>query len=363
MKIISVVGARPQFVKAAVLARALAKTDATHLILHTGQHYDENMSAIFFDQLDIPAPTFNLNIGSGSQGVQTAEMLMAIEKTIIEEKPDWLVLYGDTNSTLAGALAASKLHVPVAHVEAGLRSFNKKMPEEVNRIVTDHVSEILFTPTQTAVDNLVNEGVPLDKIKLCGDVMYDAALYYLEKAKARREACYDSLDLTEGEFILSTIHRAENTDHPERLDAIVNALEKLSADQPVVLPLHPRTRSRLSDERMERMKAKGVKLVDPLDYLTMLNLMSGAVLILTDSGGVQKEAWMCGTPCVTLRDETEWVELIMGGYNTLVPPTSAAFICEQVALVLESPVPDFSQPLYGDGDAGGAIARALLGPS
>ena len=314
LKVVSVVGARPQFIKCAPVSRALRQS-AKEILVHTGQHYDENMSEVFFRELEIPVPDHNLGVGSGTHGQQTAAMLEGIEAVIYAENPQVVLLYGDTNSTLAGALAASKLHVPVAHVEAGLRSFNRAMPEELNRLVTDHLSDLLFCPTQTAVDNLRREGIT-GGIELVGDVMLDALLHNVELARERSTAL-SRLGVLPKEYFLATIHRAENTDRPERLRAILEALlEIASAGFPVVVPLHPRTRKMLPD-KPRLNSAAGVMIIEPLSYLEMLELEDNARAVLTDSGGVQKEAFWLSVPCVTLRDETEWVETVESGWNLL----------------------------------------------
>ena len=321
MKIVTVIGARPQFIKAAVISRWLRETTGCEEILvHTGQHYDENMSDVFFQELEIPKPRYHLGIGSGGHGAQTGRMLEAIEKVLLETKPDKLLIYGDTNSTLAGALAAAKLHVPVAHVEAGLRSFNRKMPEEINRVMADHVSTWLFAPTETAVRNLRREGIAEQQIHLVGDVMYDAAIYFGART---RDETLDKLGLESKNYVLATIHRAENTDAGPRLRGVFAGLSAIAATLPVVLPLHPRTRAALTKEKLLEACGPNLRLIDPLGYLDMVTLEKHASVIATDSGGVQKEAFFHRVPCVTLRDETEWVELVELGWNRLVPPTDA----------------------------------------
>ncbi|CAI4032661.1 UDP-2,3-diacetamido-2,3-dideoxy-D-glucuronate 2-epimerase [Nitrospira tepida] len=360
MNVMSIVGARPQFIKAAVVSRALRRSSVLHeTLVHTGQHYDDNMSAVFFDELGIAAPDHHLGIGSHSQGVQTARMLEAIESLMVKAQPDRVLVYGDTNSTLAGALAAAKLHIPVAHVEAGLRSFNRRMPEEINRIVTDHLSTILFAPTTTAVEHLRCEGVPGSAIKLVGDVMYDAALYYAERATAK-SAILSILGLKPGEYCLVTVHRAENTDAPDRLRAIVEALAEVAGEMRVVVPLHPRTRQALARIDLLAKLEAAVTVLDPVGYLDMISLEKHAQVIATDSGGVQKEAFFYRVPCVTLRDETEWVELLDLGWNRLAPPSSPA--CIRNALLApdlrargrQAPV-----DLYGGGEAVARIVACL----
>lgn len=358
MKIVTVIGARPQFIKAAVVSRWLRESPGCkEILVHTGQHYDENMSDIFFQELEIPMPTYHLGIGSGGHGAQTGRMLEAIEKVLLDEKPQKLLIYGDTNSTLAGALAAAKLHVPVAHVEAGLRSFNRKMPEEINRVVADHVSTWLFAPTEAAVQNLHNEGIPGDKVSLVGDVMYDAAIYYGARAKAD---ALDKVGVESKHYILATIHRAENTDAGPRLHSVFAGLSAIAEELPVVLPLHPRTRAALTRENLLERCSPNLRLVDPLGYLEMVMLEKHASVIATDSGGVQKEAFFHRVPCVTLRDETEWVELVELGWNRLVPPTTGDAIHDGVMQSLRHP-PTRSAPaqLYGGGHAGAAITKLL----
>jgi len=329
LKVLTIVGARPQFIKLAPVSRALRQSGVHEVIVHTGQHYDHGMSQVFFDELGIPAPDFNLGVGSGSHGVQTGEMLAKIEEVVLAEKPDWLMVYGDTNSTLAGALAASKLHVPVAHVEAGLRSFNRRMPEEINRVLTDHISSLLFCPTETAVRNLAVESITRG-VHLIGDVMLDALLDAQERAKAR-STVIERLGLVEKQYLLATVHRAENTDDPERLRAIMAALSQLAETEPVIFPVHPRTRKALEaigvntspDSQLSTLNsqpaapAASLHFIPPLGYLDLVRLSSSARVILTDSGGLQKEAYWLGVPCVTLRDETEWVETVESGWNVL----------------------------------------------
>jgi UDP-GlcNAc3NAcA epimerase len=358
MKIVTVIGARPQFIKAAVVSRWLRQTPGCEEILvHTGQHYDENMSDVFFHELEIPKPTYHLGIGSGGHGAQTGRMLEAIEKVLLETKPDKLLIYGDTNSTLAGALAAAKLHIPVAHVEAGLRSFNRKMPEEINRVVADHLSTWLFAPTEAAVENLCNEGIADEKVHLAGDVMYDAAIYYGARTRADTLA---KLGLASKGYVLATIHRAENTDAGPRLHGVFAGLNAVAQEMPVVLPLHPRTRAALTRENLLDRCSPNLRLLDPLGYLDMVMLEKHARVIATDSGGVQKEAFFHRVPCVTLRDETEWVELVELGWNRLVPPTDAGTIEAGVLTSLRD-TKTHSAPadLYGGGKAGEAITRLL----
>ena len=360
MRIMTVVGARPQFVKAAVISRAIDKWNAAHaaqsvaeLLIHTGQHFDQNMSQVFFDELGIRAPTVNLNAGGGTHGAMTGQMLAGIEARMIADEPDWLLVYGDTNSTLAGALAAAKLHVPIAHVEAGLRSFNRRMPEEINRVVTDHVSSLLFCPTQTAVDNLQREGVTQGVLNV-GDVMLDASLHYRQRA-IERSTVLERLRLERGRYVLATCHRAENTDEPERLSAILRALATVARTMPVVLPLHPRTRGIITANGMWDLAGE-VTTVEPVSFIDMIRLEEGACAIVTDSGGVQKEAYFFQVPCVTLRDETEWVETVAAGANRLV----GADYEQIVASVLDPPRSCEWPSLYGDGHAGERMLRELL---
>ncbi len=318
MKIATIVGARPQFIKAAAVSREIRSHHAdriSEVLVHTGQHYDHNMSKVFFEELDIPQPDYNLGIAGGHHGEMTGQMLAAIERVLETERPDWVLVYGDTNSTLAGALAAIKLHFPIAHVEAGLRSFNMRMPEEVNRILTDRVSSLLFCPTPTAVKNLKDEGV-VKGVHNVGDVMYDAALFYRDRARETSDIL-NRLSLREGEFALATCHRAENTDDPIRLREICLGLSDVGSSLPVVFPIHPRTR-KLIEENGLRQNLLQIQIIDPIPFFDMIVLEQAAKLILTDSGGVQKEAFFYGVPCITMRDETEWVETIESGANQLV---------------------------------------------
>lgn len=312
-KILTVVGARPQFIKAAAVSRAFqAHTNLTEVMVHTGQHFDAGMSDVFFDELDIPAPAHNLEIRGGGHGEMTGRMLEGLEKIMVAEQPDMVLIYGDTNSTLAGALAAAKLLIPVAHVEAGLRSFNRAMPEEINRVMADHVSTLLFCPTQPAINNLIAEGVT-NGVHKVGDVMFDATVFATEKAQ-EASTIVDRLKLTPGNYAVTTIHRAENTDTAEHLKEVLDWLKDKAKDVAVVLPLHPRTR--IAAERFG-LDFEGLTLCEPVGYLDMAKLMSGSVAVYTDSGGLQKEAYFHRKPCVTLRDQTEWVETIESGWNRL----------------------------------------------
>ncbi|MGE3127787.1 MAG: non-hydrolyzing UDP-N-acetylglucosamine 2-epimerase [Fimbriimonadaceae bacterium] len=346
-KVLTVVGARPQFIKAAPVSKALQAVGCQEFLVHTGQHYDESMSERFFRELGLSPPDENLHVGSSSHGAQTGAMMAGLEPIVMERRPDWLLVYGDTNSTLSGALVAAKLHIPVAHVEAGLRSFNRAMPEEVNRLVTDHLSTLLFAPTDTAIKNLALEGIAGDKVRLVGDVMYDAALAAPLDGTA---ALLDRLNLTTKEFCLATVHRAENTDVPARLQAILQGLAAVAERMPVILPCHPRTKPLVGD-------VCGVTVIEPLGYNETACLLRAAAVVATDSGGLQKEAYFHGTPCVTLRDETEWVELVELGWNTLAPPLSASAVESAILGAVGTNGRDGTP--YGQGDAAAKIAEAL----
>ena len=344
-KIVTVIGARPQFIKAAVISRLVRNEFSDRfqeILVHTGQHYDANMSDVFFREIDIPEPDINLEIGSGSHGKMTGQMLEKIEEILFAEKPDLLLVYGDTNSTIAGALAASKLEIPVAHVEAGLRSFNMSMPEEQNRILTDHISSYLFCPTNTAVENLKNEGI-LRGVYPTGDIMLDASLYY--------RSLNSGTDMKlPSNFALVTLHRAENTDSPERLSVIVEALNEMQ-DMEAILPLHPRTKKMLNQYNLSFND--NVHIIDPVGYFDMLQLENKCHCIITDSGGVQKEAYFFRKPCITMRDQTEWVETVDNGWNTLVGADK-----ERIKAAITSlHTPDDYPSLYGTGDSG----REILG--
>lgn len=352
--VVSIVGARPQFIKAAVVSRALASAGVYDAILHTGQHYDFNMSDLFFQELHIARPRYNLGIGSGPHGMQTGRMLEGIEKTLQDVPPQMVLTYGDTNSTLAGALAAAKLHIPIAHVEAGLRSFNPEMPEEINRILTDHTADLLFAPTATAVRNLKKEGIPSNRIIRTGDVMYDVAVRFA----ADDTDILNRLKLRSREYILATLHRSENTDGPDRLHAILEGLAAIAQEFRVVLPVHPRTRKEIDAAEICGNGTEQLTLLEPLGYLDMATLEKHARLIATDSGGVQKEAYFHRVPCVTLRGETEWTESLTGGCNILAFPASADAVVRSLRKALECR-PRFQSRLYGNGDTAAHIASVI----
>ncbi len=345
MKIVSIVGARPQFIKCAPLSRAIRK-EYTEVLVHTGQHYDPEMSDVFFEDLQIPKPDYNLEVGSGTHGKQTGEILVRLEDVLLKERPDLVIVFGDTNSTLAGALAAVKLHIPVAHVEAGLRSFDRAMPEEINRVVTDHISDLLFCPTETAVVNLRNEGITKG-VFLTGDVMVDALEFNREIAEDRSHILED-LGLAPGHYLVLTVHRPANTDSRENMMSILGAAG--NAGWPVVFPVHPRTRKVLERYGLWDRLPKDLIITPPLGYLDMIRLMAYAKKILTDSGGMQKEAYILGIPCITLRDTTEWVETLDGGWNVLVGADPARIIAEtgKVASGQHS-------ACFGNGDSAGKI--------
>lgn len=353
-KIITITGARPQFIKAATVSRELRKSGITEVIVDTGQHFDANMSDVFFKEMDIPKPNYHLEINSLGHGAMTGRMLEKIEEVLIKEKPDGVLVYGDTNSTLAGALAASKLHIPIAHVEAGLRSFDMKMPEEINRVLTDRLSKILFCPTTTAIVNLEREGFKDFNCRLekPGDVMYDAVLFYRKKAK-EVSTLVKAGGLKSNGFALATLHRAENTDNPERLKSICKALNEIHRTLPVVLPLHPRTKTHLASLRIPL----NVMVIEPVGYFDMLSLLENCKLVLTDSGGLQKEAYFFGKFCITLRDQTEWVELVEAGANEIASAETEKIMAsfhKNKEVVIKT------QLLYGNGDAARKIAAKLL---
>lgn len=348
MKIITIVGARPQFIKAAPVSKTL-RTEHEEIIIHTGQHYDANMSDIFFNELKIPRPDYNLEIGSGSHGMMTGRMLEKLEEIYLKEKPDFVLVYGDTNSTLAGALAASKLLIPVIHIEAGLRSFNKAMPEEQNRILTDHISDLLLVPTEDAIKNLTNEGIKKG-IHNVGDVMYDAVLMFKEIAKSK-SGLLKELDVNSGEYILTTIHRAENTNDINRLRNMIEALNE--SGEKIILPLHPRTKKFIEGYGLNFNE--NIKVIDPIGYLEMLMLEENSKMIVTDSGGVQKEAYFMGKPCITMRDETEWVETVACGWNVVVG-TDKSKILDNIRNFKPTRI---QQAIFGDGNAAQKILNII----
>lgn len=358
MKVVTIVGARPQFVKCAAVSRQLVGT-ANEIIIHTGQHYDAAMSDVFFEELEIPRPHYNLGIGSGLHGQQTGAMLEAIERILVEQTPDWVLVYGDTNSTLAGALAASKLHIPIAHIEAGLRSFNRRMPEEVNRVITDHVSLLNMCPTTTAVANLANEGIRKGA-HLVGDVMYDSAIRFRELANEKSDLLR-RLGIADRDFVLATIHRAENTNSSCNLAAIIGAFTQVGERLPVVMPTHPRTRHALEAAGLWQLVCERLIPIDPVGYLDMVMLESHAKVIATDSGGIQKEAFFFKVPCVTLRDETEWVELVQCGWNTLVSPATGSGEIARVIINTSKALSPTNHPteIYGTGNASATIVDLL----
>lgn len=362
MKIITVVGARPQFVKAATVSRAIIEHNKANpsnaieeLIVHTGQHYDANMSDVFFEEMDIPKPTYTLGIGGSAHGAMTGQQLEKIEGILIKEKPNYVLVYGDTNSTLAGALAAAKLHIPVVHVEAGLRSFNMQMPEEINRILTDQVSNILFCPTQTAVSNLHAEGFKSKNCKIInvGDVMYDAAMHYAPLALKPR-----SLGDTISNFVLVTIHRADNTDDILKLKEIVNSLNELSKSMNVICPIHPRTKKIIKDSGLKL----NATILEPVSYFEMIWLLQHCDIVLTDSGGLQKEAYFFKKPCVTLRSETEWVELLDLGVNKLAGANQESIISATLSFLKEPlSIDTFNGAAYGTANSANQIIRHIVG--
>ena len=366
MKLVTIIGARPQIIKAAALSRAIRNhysDQIQEVIVHTGQHYDDNMSQVFFDELQIPRPDYNLHVGSASHGVQTARMTEGIEALLMKEQPDFIVLYGDTTSTLAGAVAAAKIHVPIVHIEAGLRSFNKSMPEEINRIVCDHCSTLLFTPTKAGLENLKREGFPMDndrpytidnpKVYHCGDIMYDNSLHFADIAEQKTDII-QRLELIGKPFILATIHRDSNTDHSERLSAIFKALIQLSNECPIVLPLHPRTNKLLKTNLDEALQKQifdnpNIKLIPPVSFLEMIALERHAQLVMTDSGGVQKESYFFQKPCIILRPETEWVEIVETG-NAILADADMHRILEAWEHFKSNPPTTFPE-IFGDGHA------------
>ncbi len=352
-KIITIVGARPQFVKAATLSRQFSLLGVDEKIIHTGQHYDANMSDVFFEEMEIPKPTYNLDIHGVGHGAMTGRMLEGIEEILLNELPDGVLVYGDTNSTLAGALAASKLHIPVVHVEAGLRSFNMQMPEEINRILTDRISDLLLCPTDTAIHNLQREGFNNFNTKIVknGDVMQDAAIFYAAKAEEKSNVL-KSINLSR--YILATIHRQENTDSPENLQNIIAGLNEINRQTPVVVPIHPRTRNILAQLNI----VPAFKLIDPVGYFDMIVLLKNCEMVITDSGGVQKEAFFFGKHCITMREQTEWVELVENGFNTLTGSDAEKIVTayEQT----KQKKSDFSINLYGKGQAAEVAAKEIF---
>lgn len=348
MKIATIVGARPQFIKAATVSRVIKnRPDVQELIIHTGQHYDPNMSDVFFDELNIPQPDVNLEVGSGTHAQQTAKMLEGIEQILLRENPDWVLVYGDTNSTVAGALAAAKLNIRIAHVEAGLRSFNRRMPEEINRIATDHISDYLFAPTQNAINLLGKEGLA-GKAVFTGDVMYDSILHYKDLA-AQRYTLHSIVDALPDKYYLATVHRQENTDSIRNLQTIFLAFSEL--DFPVIIPLHPRT-LKVMDEITHR---SNVKIITPVGYLEMITLLANCKKVLTDSGGLQKEAFFMDKPCLTLREETEWIETLEDGWNHIVGADRAK-ILEAIGSHPTAPRKHF----FGDGKAAEKIVDFMI---
>jgi UDP-GlcNAc3NAcA epimerase len=354
MNLVTIVGARPQFIKAGPVSAALAAAGIHERLLHTGQHYDDALSARFFTELGLPAPAANLGVGSGPHGAQTARMLTGIEERLLEWRPDVVLVYGDTNSTLAGALAAAKLHLPVAHIEAGLRSRNRAMPEEINRVVTDHLSARLYCPSAEAAANLADEGITTG-VHVVGDVMHDAVRHYRPLALANSDILR-RLHLEPRAYHVATLHRAELTDHPALLATVLATLSALPL--PVVLPLHPRTRARLESTGWHARSNSALRLLEPLGYLDMLALVASSERVLTDSGGLQKEAYWLERPCLTLRAETEWIETVSAGWNTLVPPASSGFDAA-LRIALARPAPPLRPALYGEGDAAPLIAADL----
>jgi UDP-GlcNAc3NAcA epimerase len=375
-KIITVIGARPQIIKAAAISRAIKNNFSDKIlevIVHTGQHYDENMSQIFFEELEIPFPNYNLNVGSGSHGEQTAKMLEGLENIYVQEKPDAVIVYGDTNSTIAAALAAVKIHIPVIHIEAGLRSFNKAMPEEINRIACDHMSTLLFTPSETGHRNLLHEGIKNDqneattidnpKIYLCGDIMYDNSLYFSAMSEQKSKILKE-LEITTDEFILCTIHRETNTDDKSNLNAIFRALVRIqkTSNLKIVLPLHPRTKEKLNSQLDENLlteinQNKNFKIIPPTGFLDIISLEKNARLIITDSGGLQKEAFFFQKPCVILREQTEWIEIVENG-NALIAGANELKIISSVETLIKKT--NYTYPnLYGDGNAANFICKKI----
>ena len=377
MKIITIIGARPQIIKAAAISRAIHthfKDQITELIVHTGQHYDDNMSAIFFSEMGIPEADYNLSVGSGNHGAQTAKMMEGIETILLKERPDALLVYGDTNSTLAGALAAAKIHIPVVHIEAGLRSYNKSMPEEINRITCDHCSTLLFSPTNQGISNLIKEGfsttthskasIDHPLVFKTGDIMFDNSMYFSSIAN-EKQGLVEKLQLTPGEFILCTIHRDSNTDKPDHLNQIIRGLLQIQrvSNQSIVLPLHPRTRKKMTEllnpsVAKELSDNSKIQVIDPAGFLDMISLESNCSLVITDSGGVQKEAFFFKKPCIILREQTEWVEIVENGNALLVGSSEEKLIEAYQQLTIKK---DFTYPpFFGDGHASEEICRLMI---
>lgn len=358
MKVVTVVGARPQFIKASVVSRVFQLRGIEEVIVHTGQHYDDNMSEIFFRELDIIKPQYNLGVGGTRHGSMTGKMLEKLEETFLIQKPDWVLVYGDTNSTLAASLAAAKLNIKIAHVEAGLRSFNRQMPEEINRVLTDHLSTALFAPTELAIKNLKKEGI-VESVINSGDVMFDSALHFESTYRyARKSANIQNLDLDVGDFIVATCHRPENTDNKVKLRNIFLALAKMAKEIRVVMPIHPRTMKCIEREGLLDEVQGSIDLIDPVGYFDMLLLIKKAVLVVTDSGGLQKEAFFLNTPCITLREQTEWLELVESGWNVLLAPKDVEEVYEQFKQSIGTQ--GVACDAYGDGKASEKIIQFLL---
>ena len=368
MKIVTVVGARPQFIKISTVSHAIKEYNKSRsdeqeeiieIIVHTGQHFDKNMSDIFFEQMKMPEHDYFLDINSLSHGAMTGQMLEKIEEVLVKESPDWVLVYGDTNSTIAGALAAKKLHIKVAHVEAGLRSFNMEMPEEINRILTDRISDLLFCPTDTAVKNLENEGFKNsgNSIIKCGDVMYESSIFF-NQYSIKPEILNQHKNIPENNFILATIHREENTDDKNRLINIFKALNKISLEYPIVVPLHPRTKKKLNALKNELEIDNNLVFIEPVGYLEMLHLLKNCCLVMTDSGGLQKEAFFFKKMCITLRDETEWVELVEHGVNIIAGADSQSIYDSFKKALLKTP--DYNVNLYGEGKTSQVIIDTIL---
>jgi UDP-GlcNAc3NAcA epimerase len=352
MKIVSIVGARPQFIKCAPVSNELRK-EHQEILVHTGQHYDPDMSDIFFEDLQIPQPDYHLEVGSGSHGKQTGAILERVESVFLAEMPNLVIVYGDTNSTLAGALAAAKLHIPVAHVEAGLRSFDRTMPEEINRVVTDHVSNLLLCPTQTAIDNLAKEGI-YQGVHLVGDVMVDALMHNADISE-KKSHIIKNLGLKRGNYYVATVHRPSNTDDRKNLTEITEAFS--ASGKRVIFPVHPRTKKYLREYGLLDTSSENIQFIDPLSYLDMLQLMKHAKKILTDSGGIQKEAYVMGVPCITMRENTEWIETLTGGWNVLVGADKGKIL----AAILADVRTNTNNTVFGTGDAAEKIMRVLKG--